>query len=215
MKAKLLLFSLLCLLCLGPALIAGPEAALAQEQPKIIKLPEAVKTGGLPLLEALAQRKSERNLADTALTENELSNLLWAATGVNRPDGRWTVPTARNRREVSVYLITWAGVYRYLPDGHALEEISVGDRRKALNIKGALKLIVVLDETHAVAKGAVAMENASVSAGAIAQNVYLYCASANLGAVVKKTFATERLTDILRLSQTQKIVIIQQVGHIN
>lgn len=99
-----------------------------------IGLPAPVKTGGMPLMEALSKRATDR-LMDPArsLDEQQLSNLLWAAWGINRPDGRRTAPSALNRQEIDIYLIGRRDAYRYDAAGHELVGVAEGDFRRDVN----------------------------------------------------------------------------------
>ncbi len=83
----------------------------AQKAPADIQLPDPKIEGGMPLMEALKNRATIREYSDKALDNQQLANLLWAACGVNRPDGKRTAPTARNAQQIDVYVYTEKGVY--------------------------------------------------------------------------------------------------------
>jgi len=91
-------------------LLLVPFAALAQD---VIKLPPPKTEGGMPLMEALKARKSGREFSSATLPLPVLSNLLWAAWGINRPDGHHTAPSARNMQEIDVYVATSDGLFLY------------------------------------------------------------------------------------------------------
>ena len=96
---------------------------IAQEI-KDIKLPAAIKSGGKPLMEALNNRASERVFSAKELNMQELSDLLWAADGINRPEsGKRTAPTAMNWQDMEIYVILKTGIYKYNPKDHLLEFI--------------------------------------------------------------------------------------------
>src|SRR5512132_4414253 len=98
------------------ALLAAPGSAAPQAAPqnaKSIQLPPPQKSGGKPLMQALAERQSNREFTAQALPPQLLSNLLWAAAGVNRPDGRRTAPSARNWQDIDIYVTLPDGVYVY------------------------------------------------------------------------------------------------------
>jgi hypothetical protein len=86
------------------------SAMSAAQALKPLQLPPPQTTGGRPLMEVLKDRKSSREFGSGILSPQTLSNLLWAAFGINRPDGRRTAPSAMNWQEVSIYLATPAGV---------------------------------------------------------------------------------------------------------
>ena len=88
-----------------------------------IKLPEPQKTGGMPLMEALAARQSQRTFSAKPLSNQQLADLLWAAFGVNRADGKRTAPSARNGQEVDIYVALPSGLYLYQAKSNTLEQI--------------------------------------------------------------------------------------------
>ena len=207
-------WTLLGMLCLGLM-----SAAVAQEV-GMVKLPAPDMHGGKPLMQALQARHSTREFSAKALPQQELSNLLWAAAGVNRPQsGQRTAPSARDWREIDVYVAMADGVYLYEPVAHALRRVVAGDLRARTGVQdfvatAALNLIYVanLDRMH----DADAEQKNFYSAtdtGFIAQNVYLYCASAGLGTVVRGSVDREALAAALGLKPQQKIILAQSVGY--
>ena len=89
-----------------------------------IKLSAPDKKGGIPLMQALDQRKTIRSYSEKALPMQIVSELFWAASGVNRPDGRMTAPTARNLQEITLYAVLPSGVFRYDAKKHTLVQVS-------------------------------------------------------------------------------------------
>lgn len=181
-------------------------------------LPKPVTSGGKPLMQALQERKSSRDFKPGKLNDQTLSNLLWAAAGINRPDGRRTAPTARNIQDLDIYVATADGVYLYDARAHALQLIVSGDHRKVTGTQpfvadAAVNLVYVSD----TAKMGKTPEQekllyAGVHAGAVAQNVYLFCASEGLGAVVRASVNRDELAKLLKLRPEQRIVVAQSVG---
>ncbi|HUL53361.1 MAG TPA: SagB/ThcOx family dehydrogenase, partial [Opitutaceae bacterium] len=111
------------------ALLMLSSAAVAQELPTV-DLPPPVMEGGKPLMQALRERVSQREFAPDPLAPQVLSNLLWAAWGISRPDsGKRTAPSAMNRQETDVYVALPAGLYRYEAKGHRLIPVVAGDLR--------------------------------------------------------------------------------------
>jgi SagB-type dehydrogenase family enzyme len=181
-----------------------------------IQLVTPQKTGGMPLMEALANRKTNRDFTQAELTPQQLSNLLWAAVGVNRPDGRRTAPTARNAQQIEIYVLNKEGAYLYLPNEHALKLIASGDHRKS----GAsqerfqecpLMLIFVAnyDKMDGFSEEAKAMYEGT-DTGNISQNVYLYCASEGLASCALGSIHREQLKDLLGFNG--KAILGQSVG---
>ncbi len=177
-----------------------------------INLPAPNKTGGKPLMQALNERKSTRSYQDKELTSQQLSDLLWAANGFNRDDKR-TAPTANNRQELELYVTTKNGVYFYDARNHLLKEVKKGDQRAQAGTqdfvaRAALNLIFVSDMEKASSR-----EYAYTNCGFVAQNVYLYCASEGLGAVVRGSFDKDKLSGLLSLEPNQEILLTQSVGY--
>jgi len=203
-------------LLLAPFVVAQePGAAVAQET-SAIELPQPVKQGGKPLMQALAERRSEREFSREALAPQVLSNLLWAAFGVSRLDGRRTAPTARNRQDMDVYVALAEGLYLYEAKEHHLKPVVKGDLRaltgtQAFVGEAALNLIYVAP----IATGAAeeAFVYAGAHAGFISENVYLFCASEGLGAVVRGLVPRDALAARMKLRPEQRILLAQTVGY--
>lgn len=183
-----------------------------------IMLPQPVKSGGPPLMNVLNERHSSRNFKNAELTMQQLSDLLWAAFGVNRPDGRRTAPSSHNHQEVDIYIATGGGVFIYNAPGNNLVKISGDDMRSATGTQGYVKdaavdLVYVLDKSKVPGNNDQGkLVSAAISVGAMVQNVYLYCASENLGSVVRGSFVDEELSDVLKLNNNQEIIITQSAG---
>lgn len=187
---------------------------------KEIQLPTPSKSGGMPLMEALSKRSTNRSMDSTRhLSEQQLSDLVWAAWGVNRPDGRRTAPSALNRQEIDLYLIGRSGAYLYDATNHKLVPVAEGDHRAEVNNQEFTKtgdwiLIFVADYSRMMNPDDT-QQNAitsGVDAGLIAQNVYLYGASEGLAVVVHMSLNQKEIAEILRLGETQHIVLGQTVG---
>lgn len=203
----------------GVAMMAATGSGMAQET-GTIKLPAPETAGGMPLMQALKARQSSREFADRALPPQLLSNLLWAANGVNRPDtGKRTAPSARDWREIDVYVVMAAGAYRYDAAKHVLVKVADGDLRHLAGKQdfvaaAPLNLVYVADLDRM--SGASAEDKVLYSAtdtGFIAQNVYLYCASAGLAVVVRGLVDREALGAALGLGKSQRIILAQTVGY--
>ena len=107
------------IIILGMALICISATVDAQFIERIQR-PPAQTSGGMPLMEALQNRKSQRSFSSRELSDQQLSDLLWAAYGINRPDGFRTVPSARSYNEFDIYMIKEEGWYVYDPEEHSL-----------------------------------------------------------------------------------------------
>ena len=199
--------------------LAGFSLADAQE-PKSIALPPPQTTIGKPLMQALQLRQSSREFADALVAPQDLSNLLWAADGINRKEsGKRTAPSAMNWQEVDVYVVLREGTYLYNPKTNELELVAAGDLRGLAGVQGFVKeaplnLVYVADFARA-GKGNDEDKKIYTAAdvGFIAQNVYLYCASQGLAAVVRASLDRPALATALKLRADQKIILAQTVGH--
>jgi SagB-type dehydrogenase family enzyme len=199
------------------AVVLGLATAEAGE---LMKLPPPQMTGGMPLMQALHARHSTREFAGKPLAPQLLSNLLWAAAGVNRPDsGKRTAPSARDWREIDIYVATAEGTYIYQPDAHTLRLVVARDVR-ALTGKqdfvatAPLNLVYVADEQRMPEANAEDMQRyAAADTGFIAENVYLFCASVGLNVVVRGLVDRPALAAALGLAPHQQIVLAQTVGY--
>ncbi|MGE4300973.1 MAG: SagB/ThcOx family dehydrogenase [Victivallaceae bacterium] len=180
------------------------------------ELPPPDKTGGKPLMQCLTERKSTREFDGTKrLDAQTLSDLLYAAWGVNRPDGKHTAPTAMNRQAVEVFVLLPNGVFHFNPTNHSLEKISEEDARaqagpQPMHANAAAIVVMVSDDDKQSNAGYAAFE-----AGCVSQNISLFCASEGLGTVVVARFNREALDKILKLPKTWSIQMVQPVGFPN
>jgi hypothetical protein len=148
-----------------------------------------------------------------------LSNLLWAAAGLNRPAlGGRTVPSALNAQEVDVYVALPTGLYRYAAPGHALHLVGATDVRRVTGYQvfvdtAPLDLVMVADFSRMkLVPVAQRMAYAYTCAGAMAQNVYLYCASEDLATVIRAWLDRDALAKAMGLGNDQHVLLSQTVG---
>lgn len=184
-----------------------------------IALPAADRHGGMPLMDALAARRSSRAFASTGLPLPVLSTLLWAAYGVNRSDGGRTAPSAINAQEVDVYVALADGAYLYDAAQHRLTLVAGVDLRRVTGYQdfvdeAPLDLVYVADHTRMRMVPASQREAyAYVAAGAIAQNVYLYAAANDLATVIRAWIDRDAIADALGLTHDQQVLLSQTVGY--
>lgn len=195
-----------------------PEPAQGDAADSIV-LPAANTDGGLPLMQALAQRQSQREFAPEPLPLAMLSDLLWAAAGLNRPGlGGRTAPSALNAQEVDVYVALPNGLYRYAALGHALHLVRAIDVRRVTGYQdfvdtAPLDLIMVADYSRMkLVPVSQRMAYAYTCAGAMAQNVYLYCASEGLATVIRAWLDRDALAKAMGLGSEQQVLLSQTVG---
>ncbi len=186
----------------------------------MLKLPPPQTHGGMPLMQALQARHSSREFAARPLEPQQLSNLLWAAAGVNRPaSGKRTAPSARDWREIDIYAATADGTYIYDAAAHVLRRVLVRDvcalTGKQEFVAGApLNLVYVANQQRMEGSSDEDRDRyAAADTGFIAQNVYLYCASAGLNTVVRGMVDRKALGAALNLTPQQQIILAQTVGY--
>jgi len=197
-----------------------PDRVKTRAIAQSIPLPRPNMQGGLPLMEALVQRRSSREFLRDPLPHRVLSDLLWAAFGVNRAAGNGrTAPTARDAQEIDLYAAMAGGLYIYEPFAHSLSLVAAVDARNVTGYQdfvdeAPLDLIYVADHWHlSAAPMDERFVHSAVAVGAIAENVYLYCASAGLATVVRGWFDHAALSKALRLSEHEHVVVTQTVGY--
>jgi hypothetical protein len=190
----------------------------AIDAPAIV-LPPARRGGGMGLTQALWHRESRREFQDAALDEQILSDLLWAAAGVNRPDsGGRTAPTAMNSQEVHVYVAMAQGLFFYDPAAHALRLTVASDVRRVTGYQdfvdsAPLDLVYVADHARMKLVPAAQRERyAFAAAGAMAQNVYLFCAANALATVIRGWFDGHALSSAMALPADHQLLLCQTVG---
>lgn len=195
-----------------------PQPAAGTAAPSI-GLPPPQRAGGMPLLDALSARCSGREFSERPLPPALLSNLLWAAWGTSRPDGRRTAPSALNAQEIDLYVALPEGAYLYDHRAHALTLVAGQDVRRVTGYqdfvdRAPLDLVFV---AHHERMRMVPVESralfAATCAGAIAQNVYLFAASVGLATVIRAWIDRHAIADALGLSHDQQVLLSQTVGY--
>jgi len=201
---------------IGWGLLAGAAEPL---KPVVLPAPQIDK--GRPLMQVLKDRQSRRNISpDKKLSLQELSNLLWAACGINRSDsGKRTAPTASNRQEIDVYVVTAEGVFLYDVKGHRLEPVLQEDIRKAAGKQTFVQtapvvLVYVVDKERMGSRSeSDKVFYAATDTGFVSQNVYLYCASEGLATVVIGMVNKPALAAKMKLRTEQMVILTQPVGY--
>ena len=190
------------------------------EKPRTLALPRPTEQGGPTLLQALKARHSSREFSAKALPLQVLSDLLWAAFGINRPrSGGRTAPSAHDWEEIDIYVALKTGLYVYRSKEHELRQVSADDVRGRTGIqdfvgRAPLNLVYVADLSRMTqASDEEKRWYSGPDAGFIAQNVYLFCASAGLATVVRGMVDRVALARTLRLKPDQQIILAQTVGY--
>lgn len=170
-------------------------------------LPQPRTDGGMPLMQALMARKSMRSFSDKSVEPQILADMLWAAFGINRPDGKRTAPTAMNKQDMDIYVLNKDGVFLYDAKENALIPVSDKDLRNINTQPFAKKAPVIL--LYVAQNG----RFAGMHAGSLYQNVGLFCASAGLNNVVRGGKDNNEMTKALNLSDGKQVIVSQVVGY--
>ncbi|WP_152555023.1 SagB/ThcOx family dehydrogenase [Desulfonatronum thiodismutans] len=201
------------------AMLAYPIPSFANDSSDKI-LPPPRTEGGMALMQALRERQSSRSFSDHTLSDQMLSDLLWATFGINRPDsGRRTAPSARNWQEVDVYVVMQDSSYVYEPESHSLKLVAKGDLRaltgrQEFAATAPMNLVFVADISRMTGVSADGIDlYIGADVGFVSQNVYLFCASEGLATVVRANLDRISLGKALNLAEHQRIVLAQTVGY--
>jgi SagB-type dehydrogenase family enzyme len=195
---------------------------------KTIVLPDPQIELDFPLMKALEKRRSVRKWSDSPISEQDLSNLLWAACGVNNEKSgkgmrKRTAPSSCNSQEIRVYALLENGVFLYNEEHHELIEILSDDIREHVGTQkmmqsAPLGLVFVADLSRMsspLLRGEESKKfSAWVDTGYISQNIYLYCAAANLATCALGLIDRKKLRELIPLEEHEKIVLCQVVGHL-
>ena len=233
MRRSCLAGLLLGVLLLVPVLSWGQPQEL-----KTIKLNEPNKTRGLPVMEAFALRASVREWSDKDLSLQDLSDLLWAANGINRPDGKRTAPSAMNAQDIDIYVFTKDGAYLYDAAAQALKPVVAGDHRSEVTARPggpgakpmakpeskpgpagspspAPVLLILVSDISKFTRGETAgkLEIAALDTGIVSQNIALFCAGTGLATRPRASMDKAKIKELLKLTDTQYPLLNMPVGY--
>jgi SagB-type dehydrogenase family enzyme len=215
MKPNRIFLTAVAALCLcGTCIGAEPEL------PAPVKLEQPDLTRGRPLMQALKERQSRRKMDKRPLSHKDLSDLLWAAFGVNRPDtGKRTAPSAVNWQEIDVYVALPEGLFIYDASAHQLQPVSGKDFRPLTSrqpfVTRAPVILIYVADLARMTRGDAETKAfySTVDTGFISQNVYLFCASENLATVVLGSVNKVGLGRAMGLRPEQRVILTQPVGY--
>ncbi len=199
-------------------LLAAACSTTAAAPQETLPLPPPNTSGGAPLQTALRLRQSQREFSTEALAPQTLSDLLWSALGVNRPESQGrTTPSALNSQEIDLYVALSEGVYLYNPTNHSLKLLVERDIRANTGgqpfVKDAPVALLYVANYDRMPK--VRKEDrefyAAIDAAFPIQNVYLFCASEGLACVVHE-LERDSIKAILSLGADQRVILAQSVG---
>lgn len=192
----------------------------AAQEPQVVKLPKPQTDGGRPLMQCLKDRQSSRAFKPDKLSDQVLSNLLWAADGVNRPDSnKRTAPTAMNVQNIDIYVATADGLFVYDPVQHALKVVLSQDVRASMGMQDFVKIVplnlIYVADYAKLQRGSDEdkLLYSAAHCGFIGQNVYLFCASEGLATVVRGSINRDEIAKLMKLRPDQKVILAQSIGY--
>lgn len=202
-------------------LITLAFSTVAQD-PKTIVLNPPDLTRGYPVMKALSLRASVNEYKEEDLSLQDLSDLLWAANGINRPEsGKRTAPSAMNSQDIDVYVVMKSGAYLYNAQKHILEFIGEGDYREFVAdrqadfAKAPLFLVLVSDISRFTrGEESGRMTWAAEDAGIVSQNIGVFCAGVGFGTRPRASMNVEKLREVLHLKDSQHPMLNHPVGYL-
>lgn len=189
-----------------------------------ILLVQPSKTGGLSIMETMWKRHSEREFSDKMLSDQDLSDLLFSASGINRVEnGKLTAPSAINTQEIDLYVFTREGVYKYAPKGHQLNKVADGDHRSLIAgtaqfsqdfvLEAPVSLLTVANPQKFERMPEMAQMMAITDAGIMSENICMFCAGKGLSVVPRATMDREAIANLLNLPEESIMVLNLPVGY--
>ena len=188
---------------------------------KVVKLPKPNLNRAGTVMKALSERQSTREYASKALSLADLSDLLWAANGINRPEsGKRTAPSALNKQDVDVYVILPEGSYVYDAKNHQLNLVSEGDHRDVVAggqtfVKAAPASLVLVSDVSLFGDAQKPQNQVvgAIDVGIVSQNISLFCANAKLATVPRGSMDATQLKKVLKLKDSQIPMLNHPVGY--
>jgi nitroreductase len=200
-------------------LIFGAVMTVNAQALEPIKLAKPNLKSGKSMMESLQDRRSDREYSAKDLSLEDISNLLWAANGINRSDGRRTAPTARNCQEIDVYLINKDGAYLYVPAEDLLQPVYSGDLREALGagqnfVHTAPIILLIVGDIDKLGGDSERNKNLMwADGGIVSQNINIFCAGQNLATVTRAMMDEKVLREALELKDSQHLLLNNPVGY--
>jgi SagB-type dehydrogenase family enzyme len=187
---------------------------------KPIKLNEPNRDRGASVMKALDNRHSKREFSTEKLSLQDLSDLLWAATGINRADGRRTAATARNNQDIDVYAVMEEGAYVYDVKAHELKPVAEGDHRSLIAdrqlsvIDAPVSLLIVSDLSRFTGvDDEIRKQWGALDAGIVSQNIMIFASGCGFATVPRAFMKKDELKKVLKLSETQIPMLNNPVGY--
>lgn len=172
-----------------------------------LTLPAPDKTNKTTLIQALEKRHSDREFSEKEIDEKTLSTLLWVAYGINRHDGKRTIPTALDKKDLNIYVFNKKGIWLYDASTNSLKQKSNQNKLELFQLQDYMKSV----STVFVYTGS-QEDYAIMHAGSAYQNVELYAAANDMASIVRGYFDKEKVTEVLNLPREERAIISQAIG---
>jgi len=194
--------------------------SFAQDLKTIVLNPPDLKQG-FPVMEALSLRASADEFSDTKLSLQDISDLLWAANGVNRKEiGKRTAPSAMNAQDIDIYVFEEEGVYLYEALSHVLNPMVSGDQRglvagHQVEVAKAAVILVLVSDISKFKSGedTLKLSWAALDAGIVSQNISVFCAGVGLNTRPRASMDLEKLRSVLHLKDSQHLMLNNPVSY--
>jgi SagB-type dehydrogenase family enzyme len=185
------------------------------QTPQIIKLSPPDTLRGIPVMKALTHRASASSYDTAEMKINDISDLLWAANGINRPEsGKRTAASSYNSQDIDLYLFLKNGVYIYNPKEHQIELVTSGDHRQLIAatqpfVNDARQIILLVSDISRFKKGEESekLHWAAIDAGIVAQNIMIFCASEGFLSRPRVFMEKEKIRQVLNLNKDQHPIL--------
>jgi SagB-type dehydrogenase family enzyme len=196
--------------------------SLTAQQNENIALLEPDLKRGMNTMQALALRASATDYDTTALSLRDLSDLLWAANGINRKEsGKRTAPSAINAQDIDIYVFMKQGVYLYNPQKNILEFLTMGDHRMLVAgrqeiVAKAPVICVLVSDISKFRMGEESQKKliwGAEDAGIVSQNISIFCASVGLVTRPRSSMEQEKIRVLLNLKENQHLMLNNPVGY--
>jgi len=201
-------------------ILLGIAAPVASGNAKDIDLPTRPAKSNVDIITALEQRRTTREYAPAKLSLEDVSAILWAANGVNRPDGKRTAPSAHGRQYIDIYVAADKGVYRYDAPGHKLIEVTdqnVKDRlARQAHVATASHVLVLVADLNRVPGSAADTKLywAHSTAGTVAENVHLMAAARGIGTGIVAGIKADDVRSALNLGKDAVPLYAMPLGYL-
>lgn len=207
------------------SILVSISVKLSAQELASIELSPPDKTRGLPFMQALAVKASATEWSSQELSAQDLSDLLWAANGLNRPeDNKTTASSALNAHDVDIFVITKDGVFVYDFKNHILSAIRAGDFRHEIITRrndessttpeAAIQILLVSDaDRFRMGSPDMRYEWGALDAGIMSQNISLFCAATGLKTRPRVSMDKDKIKQLLTLKETQHVFLNHPVGY--